>query len=310
MIIHTYIQNTQSMVCTLITSYHQPSQMCVHAHAGSPAPSDSSNEEESTGKYSYFVRIINPKKKSDYVVRAWHDVKSRFDTPDSLREKLVEHFPDDLPDNLRFKVGYFEGRGSTKRWIFEPQDLETMYSSFDSSKVINLWCEGKSEQEDNSNAPPAKRSRSGVKSTRREQLEEEVDDIFKQLKEKHTDMTAPKLRLWARLIQSGHHDDYDTPPNIPLITGSSSTKSKKESVTDALTGAATAVVKMIQSNSSGPAAGASVSAQISPLKAAQLRRGCLEDLKKVKELLEDNVLSQQEFDEEKKRILGSLKTLK
>ena len=95
-----------------------------------------------------------------------------------------------------------------------------------------------------------------------------------------------------------------------MITGSSSTKSKKESVTDALTGAATAVVKMIQSNSSGPATSASVSAQISPLKAAQLRRGCLEDLKKVKELLEDNVLSQQEFDEEKKRILGPLKTLK
>ena len=88
--------------------------------------------------------------------------------------------------------------------------------------------------------------RSSVTNTRREQLEEEVDDIFKQLKAKHQDMTAPKLRLWARLIQSGHHDDYDTPPNIPLITGSSS-KPKKESVTDALTGAATAAVKMIQS---------------------------------------------------------------
>ena len=120
-------------------------------------------------------------------------------------------------------------------------------------------------------------------------------------------MTAPKLRLWARLIQSGHHDDYDTPPNIPLITGSSS-KPKKESVADALTGAATAVVKMIQST--GSSSCASIPAQMSPLKAAQLRRGCLEDLKKVKELLEDGVLTQQEFDEEKRRILETLKSLK
>ena len=119
-------------------------------------------------------------------------------------------------------------------------------------------------------------------------------------------MTAPKLRLWARLIQSGHLDDYDTPPNIPLITGSSS-KPQKESVADALTGAATAVVKMIQSTSSSSCE--SIPAQMSPLKAAQLRQGCLEDLKKVKELLEDGVLTQ-EFDEEKRRILETLKSLK
>ena len=282
--------------------------MHAHAYAGSPAPSDSSNEEEPTAQFSYFVRIINPKKKSDYVVQAWHDVRGQFDTPDSLKEKLVEHFPNDLPTSLQFKVGYFEGRGSTKRWIFEAHDLQTMYSSADKgSKTINLWCEGKTEQDENDPLPPAKKSRSSVKSTRREQLEEEVDDIFKQLKEKHQDMTAPKLRLWACLIQSGHHDDYDTPPNIPLITGSSS-KPKKESIADALTGAATAVVKMIQST--GSSSCASVPAQMSPLKAAQLRRGCLEDLKKVKELLEDGVLTQQEFDEEKRRILGTLKSLK
>ena len=81
-------------------------------------------------------------------------------------------------------------------------------------------------------------------------------------------MNAPILCLWACLIQSGHHDDYDTPPNVPFITGSSSTKPKKESVADALTGAATNIVKVIQSNSGGPAASASVSAQVSPLKAA------------------------------------------
>lgn len=102
-----------------------------------------------------------------------------------------------------------------------------MYSTFESGSKINLWCEGKAQERDRDPSPKPKRSRPGAGNTRRE-LFEGVDDIFKQLKEKHPDMSAPKLRLWARLIQSGHHDDYDSPPNIPLITGSPTTKPKKE----------------------------------------------------------------------------------
>ena len=62
-------------------------------------------------------------------------------------------------------------------------------------------------------------------------------------------MPAPKLRLWSKLIQSGRYDDYDTPPDIPLITGGPAPmKKKKENFVDALTSAATTVVKMLQSN--------------------------------------------------------------
>ena len=126
-------------------------------------------------------------------------------------------------------------------------------------------CEGKTEQDENEPSPPAKKSCSSVKSMRHEQLEE-VDDIFKQRKEQHQDMTAPKLRLWAHLIQSGHHYDCDTPPNIPLITGSSS-KPKKESVADDWS--CNSCCQMIQST--GSSSCASVLAQMPPLKAAQLQ---------------------------------------
>ena len=33
-----------------------------------------------------------PRKKSDYVVRAWHDVRGQFDTPDSLKRKVGRAF--------------------------------------------------------------------------------------------------------------------------------------------------------------------------------------------------------------------------
>ena len=46
----------------------------------------------------------------------------------------------------------------------------------------------------------------------------------------------------------------------------------------------------------------SVCTGISPLKFAQLRRNCLEDLKRVKELWDDGVLTQEEFEEKKQHI--------
>ena len=86
-------------------------------------------------------------------------------------------------------------------------------------------------------------------------------------------------------------------------------KKKKENPVDALTGAATTVVKILQSNSNTvtvsshmPPKTDSVRTGISPLKFAQLRRNCLEDLKRVKELWDDGVLTQEEFEEKKQHI--------
>jgi len=59
------------------------------------------------------------------------------------------------------------------------------------------------------------------------QVDDDLQDVLATLKEKHPGMEVPKLCLWAKLIQSGHHADYVTPPNIPLITGKVSDKSKK-----------------------------------------------------------------------------------
>lgn len=109
---------------------------------------------------------------------------------------------------------------------------------------------------------------------------DELDTIISKLREKHSDMPAPKLRLPSKLIQSGRYDDYDTPPDTPLITGGPAPMKKKET---ALTGPATTIVKMPQSNantvtvsSHTPPKTDSVRTEISPLKFAQLCRNCLE----------------------------------
>ena len=51
-------------------------------------------------------------------------------------------------------------------------------------------------------------------------------------------------------------------------------------------------------------------ARMSPMKASRVRQSCLEDLERLKKLLEEGILSEQEFSEEKEQILSTLKNLR
>ena len=55
--------------------------------------------------------------------------------------------------------------------------------------------------------------------SKRSQQESEVESTYKELKEKHQESwDTPRLKLWARCIVSGIHDDYDNPPDSPAIS--------------------------------------------------------------------------------------------
>ena len=164
-------------------------------------------------------------------MRMWHDIMvESFVSVPKLKLALIESFPNDVPRVADFQVGYFES--NTKRWLVDDKDLEVMYSHFESGDKINLWCDRKIlSKEDNGDDCEVR--------TKKKKPEESNDDdaIFHKLREKHPKIEAPKLRLWAKLIQSGHHDSYDSLPPIPLITGSPApSKAKNESFAEALTG--------------------------------------------------------------------------
>ena len=117
-----------------------------------------------------------------------------------------------------------------------------MYKSCNSSGQITLWCDGIKNGEPEPNK----------KKSDDDKVSSDEDDIFRQLKDKHSGMDNPKIRLWPKLIAKGRYDDYNTPPDIPLL--SSTAKKKKKATNDASTCS-------------------------SPMKNAQLCRICLEDLK-------------------------------
>ena len=64
--------------------------------------------------YNYKVKIINPVKRSDVIVRHLNNYSGKFDTVMMLRLKLIDAFPDQVPNTVDFSVGYYEGSQQSK----------------------------------------------------------------------------------------------------------------------------------------------------------------------------------------------------
>ena len=248
--------------------------------------------------YTYKLKILHSKQKgSKPIVRQVHRLKSKVSSITLLKASLIDEFADEVPNTLDFDLGWFEG--SAKKWLVVPEDLNTMYSSCTGNEV-SLWC----DIEDTHGARKRKSSESG--GSRRQEKEEEVESTYQELLKKHgTDIyKKPQLKLWARMIVCGTHDDYSEPPRVPLITGTAP-KRQKTDLSDAFTDAARAVAKAF----SPPINSNSVSVGISPGKTVELRSKNLQQLRDLQQLYDDRILSAAEFAEQKSMVLEALRKL-
>jgi len=48
-------------------------------------------------------------------------------------------------------------------------------------------------------------------------------------------LSVPQLRLWARMVVTGIHNNLEEPPQVPMITRITPKRAKKEILSDALT---------------------------------------------------------------------------
>ena len=129
------------------------------------------------------------------------------------------------------------------------------------------------------------------------------------------------------MIEAGNHESTDDPPKIPAISGAVP-KKKKESFTEVLSNAAVTLAQAIKpaditvsgansslvvnqttppkpqqttSNVSG-----NDGSGISPGRTTELRIKKLQELRELQQLLEENVISKEEFSEQKALVLNSL----
>lgn len=255
--------------------------------------------------------------------------QGRFSSVTDMKVRIMEEFKEQVPQLITFSISYFEGHQSAKYWIYT-EDLSAMYSHCGTE--IMLWCDGQTGDE----PPSAKRQRTDGVVTKREEKEQKVEELAKELKERNESMELSEVqyRLWARMIITGVHSDKDTPPQIPMITGI--TPKRKQNVNDksdlqeAIISTAAAVVKAVNTGS-GSTLIQSPSIQqtiqdtstlhtsnskpghsllgVSPGKVAEIRGKSFGQLSTLKRLYDDCVLTVEEFEEQKSAILSGLKKL-
>ena len=111
-------------------------------HPTPPAGTDS----DSRCQYTYSLKIINPKKRSQFVVEKFRRLET-FNSPRELWLSILTRCEGLVPDNTEFDLGYFKGGcGSAKVWIKSEEDLKSMYKTYVNEKEISLWCLGSEEK--------------------------------------------------------------------------------------------------------------------------------------------------------------------
>ena len=273
------------------------------------------------------MKIINKSKKSDFITRDMRSFSGRFESVRGLKLKLMEEFDTLVPSSLEFDVGYFSGKQSKKQWLIKETDLLEMYDNMKKSKCVLLWCDRRLQVAEQPTEQKRKRSaHQDAPKTKRFELETDVEDIVTQLKDIQGDkFTIPQLRMWARYVQVGHYKDLVEPPPLPALKGVPPKRERKESLSDAIAGAAITFVNAMRSPESNVKANNSVviNAQtppknvaanslivgISPGRATELRMKKLKELRELQTLLEQNILNEAEFAEQKAIVLESLRKL-
>lgn len=197
---------------------------------------------------------------------------------------------------------------NAKRWIEDQDDLEALYQAFTSGDEITLWCDARHLPEEQKKQKKRKGEESDdTPVKKRASKEEQVDKIILLLRDKHQDrFSGPQLRLWARMNVNRQHESLDTPPNIPIFTGSTPNpkSTRGESLSDALTSAATAVVSLLSDRS-----GKGSNSALSPAKRAHVSGQYLDHLEKLKNLYEADILTKDEFEEQKHFTLRNMRQI-
>ena len=118
-----------------------------------------------------------------------------------------------------------------------------MYAQFDQCDTITIFCDGKQETVANAR----KRKRVADDSvTSASDHEEEVKHVAEQLSEKHGDLwDRRQYLLWARMYVNNQWKSLDEEPDIPFLRGGLKKVPKKESFSEAITGAAIALAKTL-----------------------------------------------------------------
>ena len=92
--------------------------------------------------YSYKVKVINPEKKREVIVRQLNKFTFKFESVLDVRLKIIGECGEHVPNTVDYNVGFYDGSKQAKVWIVNDADLQTMYNKHPNGGNITLWSDG------------------------------------------------------------------------------------------------------------------------------------------------------------------------
>ena len=113
------------------------------------------------------------------------------------------------------------------------------------------------------------------------------------------------------MISAGLHSDFDNPPEIPAFLGSTPKRARRESLSEAISGAAVAFADVLKGKKDPeqPTSNTVVPSGISPGRSVELRMKNYEQLRYLQKLFDVGILTGEEYAEQKQLIISSIRRL-
>ena len=217
---------------------------------------------------------------------------------DDLKELIKEKLGDDVKDCDYFDVGYIQRPGDRVIMIRTEEDLADVWREMRTpNSKIQLWCDGlrssgttkntrkwrrkeQSDSESETDSQPKKHTKK--KKSAQQEREERVEESLDALKKEYgADYTQMQYLIWAECIANGM-GTLDNAPNTSMFKRAGGSSKK---------------VDTKPSNA----------ASLSPAKIIENRSKCYWQLSELRNLKDEGLISDEDYDHERGAIMGMLK---
>ena len=246
-------------------------------------------------------------------------------SPDRLKNALSEQYGDVLPPIDKMEIGYFHQ--SKKMWIKNRLDLNDVWKLVQNGERVTLWCmgaltepstptDGQKRPIENSSSngeePASKRAK---KQSSADEKKAVLADFEHKLQQKHEDKYSRfQIKIWAEALASGQYTDLDTPPGYAMFGRENRDKkvSKDGNVEVVMSGMMNMMNTLCQALTPTPKVTSSERKQVglSPMKRAELRSTYLKQLSELRQLHDNGILTEDEYEEQREDLIESMRNLK
>lgn len=178
---------------------------------------------KSRESHAFSVKVMKQGKKSEYIIHKF-SISHNFTTMQEMNKFLCNFLKHDIGN-----FGYIEpghGLKGRQQWIVQDTDVQEMYRAYSKRREILLWCVQPSanvtkNSESRKRSSPASVPEADKGKRSCTQKIRDVEDIMKQLKEKHGQMySTEQYSCWAHMFHMEKHRSLEVPPGLPFFSQS------------------------------------------------------------------------------------------